>query len=180
MAGKSTFMKSLGIAIFLAHMGFPVPAKSLAFPVMDGLFSTINLPDNLSMGYSHFYAEVLRVKKVAEQLALSKKLFVIFDELFRGTNVKDAYEATVALTAAFARKRNCIFVISTHIIEAGDELKERCDNIQFTYLPTRMEGSKPVYTYQLEKGITADRHGMIIVNNEGIIDILKNKKTSSQ
>jgi DNA mismatch repair ATPase MutS len=105
---------------------------------------------------------------------------VIFDELFRGTNVKDAYEATVALTAAFARKRNCMFVISTHIIEAGDELKERCDNIQFTYLPTRMEGSKPVYTYQLEKGITADRHGMIIVNNEGIIDILKNKKTSSQ
>jgi DNA mismatch repair ATPase MutS len=112
MAGKSTFMKSLGIAVFLAHMGFPVPAQSMTFPVMDGLFSTINLPDNLSMGYSHFYAEVLRVKKVAEQLALSKKLFVIFDELFRGTNVKDAYEATVALTAAFARKRDCMFVIS--------------------------------------------------------------------
>lgn len=180
MAGKSTFMKSLGIAVFLAHMGFPVPAQSMTFPVMDGLFSTINLPDNLSMGYSHFYAEVLRVKKVAEQLALSKKLFVIFDELFRGTNVKDAYEATVALTAAFARKRDCMFVISTHIIEAGEELKGRCDNIRFTYLPTRMEGTKPVYTYRLAEGITADRHGMIIINNEGIIDILKNKKTSNK
>lgn len=177
MAGKSTFMKSLGIAVFLAHTGFPVPAKSMVFPVMDGLFSTINLPDNLSMGYSHFYAEVLRVKKVAEQLALSKKIFVIFDELFRGTNVKDAYEATVALTAAFARKRDCIFVISTHIIEAGEELKGRCDNILFTYLPTLMNGTQPVYTYKLEPGITEDRHGMIIINNEGIIDILKNKKT---
>jgi len=179
MAGKSTLMKSLGIVVFLAHMGFPVPAKSMEFPVMDGLFSTINLPDNLSMGYSHFYAEVLRVKKVAEQLAQSKKLFVIFDELFRGTNVKDAYEATVALTAAFAKKKNCIFVISTHIIEAGGELKSRCTNIQFTYLPTLMEGTKPVYTYKLKPGITEDRHGMIIISNEGIIDILKiNKKTS--
>ncbi len=179
MAGKSTFMKSLGIAVFLAHMGFPVPAAAMEFPVMEGLFSTINLPDNLGMGYSHFYAEVLRVKKVAEQLALKKKIFVIFDELFRGTNVKDAYEATVALTAAFARKRDCIFVISTHIIEAGEELKGLCDNIQFTYLPTGMNGTKPVYTYKLEQGITADRHGMIIIANEGIIDILrKNKKTN--
>ncbi len=179
MAGKSTLMKSLGIVMFLAHMGFPVPATNMEFPVMDGLFSTINLPDNLSMGYSHFYAEVLRVKKVAEQLAQSKKLFVIFDELFRGTNVKDAYEATVALTAAFARKKNCIFVISTHIIEAGEELKKRCANIQFTYLPTLMEGTKPIYTYKLKPGITEDRHGMIIISNEGIIDILKiNKKTS--
>ncbi|EDM36010.1 putative mismatch repair-like protein [Pedobacter sp. BAL39] len=180
MAGKSTFMKSLGIAVFLAHAGFPVPAARMEFPVMDGLFSTINLPDNLSMGYSHFYAEVLRVKKVAEQLAQKKKLFVIFDELFRGTNVKDAYEATVALAAAFARKRDCVFVISTHIIEAGEELKSKCDNIQFTYLPTLMEGSKPVYTYKLRQGITSDRHGMIIINNEGIIDILKNKKTRAK
>ncbi|WP_442588812.1 MutS-related protein [Pedobacter sp. AW31-3R] len=173
MAGKSTFMKSLGITVFLAHMGFPVPAGKMEFPVMDGLFSTINLPDDLSMGYSHFYAEVLRVKKVAEQLAQSRKLFVIFDELFRGTNVKDAYEATVALTAAFARKKNCIFVVSTHIIEAGETLKDRCNNIQFCYLPTLMDGEKPVYTYKLKAGITEDRHGMIIIHNEGIIDILK-------
>ena len=179
MAGKSTFMKSFGIAIFLAHVGFPVPATSMRFPVMDGLFSTINLPDNLNMGYSHFYAEVLRVKKVAEQLAASKKIVVIFDELFRGTNVKDAYEATVALTTAFAKKRDCIFMISTHIIEAGEELKQKCNNIHFTYLPTRMENQKPVYTYTLEPGITEDRHGMIIVNNEGIIDILKIKNSSS-
>lgn len=173
MAGKSTFMKSLGTAVYLAHMGFPVAAKKMEFSARDGLFTTINLPDNLSMGYSHFYAEVLRVKKVAEQLSRSKNLFIIFDELFRGTNVKDAYEATVAITESFARKRNCMFVVSTHIIEAGEVLRERCDNIHFTYLPTVMDGNKPVYTYQLESGITADRHGMIIINNEGILDILR-------
>ena len=173
MAGKSTFMKSLGIALFLAHMGFPVAAASMEFSVLDGIYTTINLPDNLGMGASHFYAEVLRVKKVAQELSLGKNLFIIFDELFRGTNVKDAYEATIAITAGFAAKRNSMFVISTHIIEAGDVLRERCPTVNFVYLPTLMNGNIPVYTYTLESGVTADRHGMVIVNNEGILDILK-------
>jgi DNA mismatch repair ATPase MutS len=173
MAGKSTFMKSLGVAMYLGHMGFPVAAKRFEFSVMDGIYTTINLPDNLGLGISHFYAEVLRVKKVAKELGLGRSLFVIFDELFRGTNVKDAYEATIAITEGFARKRRSMFVISTHIIEAGDVLKERCPNICFSYLPTRMNGNTPVYTYRLEEGITADRHGMVIIRNEGILELLK-------
>ncbi len=176
MAGKSTFMKTFGIAVYLAHMGFPVPAAKMEFSVQNGMYTTINLPDNMNMGYSHFYAEVMRVKKVAESVGNSKNLIVIFDELFRGTNVKDAYDATVAVTEAFAANRNCTFIISTHIIEAGETLKERCDNINFINLPTVMEGSIPRYTYKIVPGITEDRHGMIIIRNEGILDILKNRK----
>ena len=172
MAGKSTFMKTFAIAIFLAHVGFPVPARGMEFSVRNGMFTTINLPDNLSMGYSHFYAEVLRVKKVAQQVRQTPNLIIIFDELFRGTNVKDAYDATLAVTEAFAEIRNCTFMISTHIIEVGQVLRERCSNIKFVYLPTVMEGSKPVYTYRLTEGITNDRHGMIIINNERIIEII--------
>ena len=182
MAGKSTFMKSLGIAMYLGHMGFPVPASRMEFAVRDGIFTTINLPDNLSQGASHFYAEVLRIKNVARELSRDKYLFVIFDELFRGTNVKDAYEATIAVTSAIARRKNCMFVVSTHIIEAGEKLKEKCSNIRFMYLPTLLENGKPVYTHRLEEGITADRHGMVIINNEGILDILsrgKNEKRST-
>jgi DNA mismatch repair ATPase MutS len=173
MAGKSTFMKSLGIALFLAHAGFPVPARRMEFSVLDGIYTTINLPDNLGMGASHFYAEVLRVKKVAAALGQGRRLFVIFDELFRGTNVKDAYEATVALTSAFARRRDSFFVISTHIIEVGEVLTAQDAGIRPLYLPTRMKGTQPVYTYQLEEGITADRHGMVIINNEGILEMLR-------
>jgi DNA mismatch repair ATPase MutS len=173
MAGKSTFMKSLGIAVYLGHMGFPVPAGEMTFSVLDGLFTTINLADNLSMGASHFYTEVLRVKKVAEELNKGRNLLVIFDELFRGTNVKDAYEGTLAITQAFASRRESIFVLSTHIIEAGAVLRDRCDNISFRYLPTILEGTHPRYTYQLAEGITDDRHGMIIIRNEGILDILQ-------
>jgi DNA mismatch repair protein MutS len=176
MAGKSTFMKSLGIAMYLAHMGFPVAAKQMEFSVLDGIYTTINLPDNLGIGASHFYAEVLRIKKIAKELGAGSNIFVIFDELFRGTNVKDAYEATIAITTAFAKKRGSVFVISTHIIEAGEVLKESCANISFKYLPTHMNGTIPQYTYTLETGITDDRHGMIIINNEGILELLKKKK----
>ncbi len=175
MAGKSTFMKSLGIAMYLAHMGFPVAAREMEFSVLDGIYTTINLPDNLGIGASHFYAEVLRIKKIAKELSMGKNIFVIFDELFRGTNVKDAYEATIAITTAFAKKRDSVFVISTHIIEAGEVLKEQA-NISFKYLPTRMNGTTPEYTYTLENGITDDRHGMIIINNEGILELLKKRK----
>lgn len=180
MAGKSTFMKSLGIALYLAHMGFPVAAAKMEFAVRDGIYTTINLPDDLSSGNSHFYAEVLRVKKVAKELGSAKNLFVIFDELFRGTNVKDAYEGTIAITEAFAKKANCMFVVSTHIIEAGEVLKERCTNINFVYLPTVMENNTPRYTYKLEEGITADRHGMVIINNERILEIIRSRKTKTE
>jgi DNA mismatch repair protein MutS len=175
MAGKSTFMKSLGIALYLAHMGFPVAAKGMHFSIFDGIYSSINVPDNLNMGYSHFYAEVLRVKKAAKEVASGNSVLVLFDELFKGTNVKDAYDATLSVTKAFAEFRQCFFIISTHIIEVGEALQKSTENVQFAYLPTIMEGKVPRYTYLLEQGITTDRQGMLIIENEGILDLLKNK-----
>ena len=172
MAGKSTLMKSFGIALYLAHMGFPVAARDMVFSIKDGIYTSINVPDNLSLGYSHFYAEVQRVKTIAESVGNSKSLLVIFDELFKGTNVKDAYDATLAITAAFAEYRNCGFVISTHIIEVGEVLREKYNNLQFAYLPTVMEGKIPRYTYKVTEGITSDRHGMMIIEQEGILDII--------
>jgi DNA mismatch repair ATPase MutS len=172
MAGKSTLMKTVGVSFYLAHMGFPIAAKQMDFSVKAGIFSSINTPDDLKMGYSHFYAEVMRVKKVAEEVALGKHLLVIFDELFKGTNVKDAYDATLAVTEAFALYHNCFFIISTHIIEVGESLKRTCDNLQFKYLPTIVENNIPRYTYKLSEGITSDRQGMMIIENEGILELL--------
>jgi DNA mismatch repair ATPase MutS len=172
MAGKSTLMKSIGIALYLGHMGFPVAAAEFEFAVRDGIYTSINLADNLNAGASHYYAEVLRVKEVAAELQAGRQLFVIFDELFRGTNVKDAYDATIALTRAFSKKRGSQFIISTHIMEAGEVLQKEPLSIQYQFLPTAMKGNVPVYTRILQKGITADRQGMIIIQNEGILEML--------
>ena len=172
MAGKSTLMKSIGVALYLGHMGFPVAAENFEFAVRDGIFTSINLADNLSMGASHYYAEVLRVKEVAQALSEGKQLFVIFDEMFRGTNVKDAYDATIAITKAFCKKSGSQFIISTHIMEAGEILQKETLSIKYQYLPTEMKGGAPVYTRVLKDGITADRQGMIIIQNEGSLEML--------
>ncbi|MBN9383739.1 MAG: DNA mismatch repair protein [Chitinophagaceae bacterium] len=171
MAGKSTWMKSVGIALYLAHMGFPIAAAAMEFSVRDGLYSSINVADNISLGYSHFYAEVIRVKQAAEAVSQGKRLLIMFDELFKGTNVKDAYDGTLAVTEAFSGYRDCLFIISTHIIEVGEVLKDH-NNINCVFMPTIMEGSRPRYTYTLQEGITADRQGMMIIRNEGILELI--------
>ena len=175
MAGKSTLMKSIGIGFYLAHIGFPVAADSMQFSVRDGLYSSINVADNVGLGYSHFYAEVMRVKQAALAAAEGKKLLIMFDELFKGTNVKDAYDGTLAVTESFAQIRHCLFVVSTHIVEVGLSLRH-LKSIRFEFMPTIMEGTHPRYTYRLQPGITEDRQGMLIVRNEGVIEILENVK----
>lgn len=172
MAGKSTWMKSLGITFYLAHMGFPVAADALRFRAMEGIFTSINVPDDITIGWSHFYAEVMRVKQVAKEVSSGKRLFILFDELFKGTNVKDAYDATLAVTQRLAKYHSCMFVISTHIIEVGETLADT-PGIQFKYMPTVMEGAVPGYTYRLTDGITEDRQGMIIIENEGILQLFE-------
>ncbi|HWW42573.1 MutS-related protein [Pedobacter sp.] len=171
MAGKSTWMKSLGIGIYLAHMGFPVAADHFEFSLREGLYSSINVADNINLGYSHFYAEVVRVKQAAEAAASGARLMLMFDELFKGTNVKDAFDGTLAVTEGFAEYTNCLFVVSTHIIEVGEELRS-FPNIQFRYMPTILEGGIPQYTYRLKEGITEDRQGMMIIQSEKILELL--------
>ena len=171
MAGKSTMMKSIGIGMYLAHMGFPVAATTYEFSVREGMYSSINVADNIGLGYSHFYAEVVRVKRAAEAAASGKRLLLMFDELFKGTNVKDAYDGTLAVTEGFAEYSQCLFIVSTHITEVGEALK-KYQNIQFLFMPTVMEGAKPRYTYKMQSGITEDRQGMMIIRNEGILELL--------
>lgn len=180
MAGKSTFMKTVSIALYLAQMGFPVPASRMEFTPVEGLFTSINVADDIASGYSHFYAEVLRVKHLAEQVRSGRRLLLVFDELFKGTNVKDAHDATLAVTEAFARHRECLYVISTHIVEAGQELSERCGNVTFRYFPASLDGDRPVYPYRLEEGISDDRYGMTIIRHEKILDIIRGYRGESQ
>lgn len=172
MSGKSTIMKSVAISIYLAHIGFPVPAERMSTSMFNGLLTTINLRDDLSKGYSHFYNEVLRVKLIAEQIALRKNLFIVFDELFRGTNIKDAYESSLLVMNAFSKVKNTFFTISTHITEIAEELNEN-ENIKFQFFKTDIRDGKPSFTYKLLDGITNDRIGLWILKNEGITDILK-------
>lgn len=172
MAGKSTFLKSVGLCVYLAHIGFPVPAKSMKSTVFNGIFSTINISDNINKGYSHYYSEVKRVKEIALVIKEKKKVFVIFDELFRGTNVKDAHDATLLVSKGFTQIKNSIFFISTHIVEVGAEL-EKQELVLFKCFESSLQGGQPVYDYKLVNGISKERLGLTILKNEGVLEILE-------
>ncbi|MDN5287365.1 MAG: hypothetical protein JWR38_3639 [Mucilaginibacter sp.] len=173
MAGKSSFLKSLGLAIYLAHIGFPIPAGSMQTSIFNGLITTVNLSDNIKSGYSHYYSEIKRVKETAGKILEHNNMFIIFDELFRGTNVKDAYDASLATITALSKIRNSVFLISTHIVEIAAELKQY-PNISFRYFASRIEAGKPVFEYKIQEGISEETLGFFIFKNEGILEILEN------
>jgi len=172
MSGKSTFLKAFGLCVYLSHLGFPVPAAYMETTLFNGLITTINLSDNISQGYSHFYNEVRRVKDVALKIKEKKRLVVLFDELFRGTNVKDASDASLQVIDALSRVRNSLFLISTHIVEIAEQLSEN-KNIFFNCFESTMEAGVPWYNYKIREGISNERVGMLIIRNEQIIEILK-------
>lgn len=172
MAGKSTFLKSLGIAVYLSHLGFPVPAKYMETSLFNGLLTTINLSDNINKGYSHFYNEVLRVKYVAERINEAGNIFTVFDELFRGTNVKDAYDASLAVITAFSRLNKGVFAISTHIIEIAEKLNDN-KSILYKYFEANMVNEKPQYTFTLNDGVTNERIGMYILKKEKVLETIE-------
>ncbi len=171
MAGKSTALKSIGLCVYLAHVGFPVPAGNMKIPLFNGLYTTINLPDSINQGYSHYYSEVKRIKDITLLIQEKKRVFVIFDELFRGTNVKDAFDATLMITRGFARLTNSVFFISTHIVEVGKEL-EKSDGICFKCFQSDSQGEHLIYNYKLKDGICSERLGLTILKNERILELI--------
>ena len=175
MAGKSTYMKAFGVAVYLAHCGFPVPASRMELSPFRGLFTTINLSDNLSLGYSHYYNEVARVKYIVEQVRDLEDVVVVFDELFRGTNVKDAFDASRAVVGALARLKQGVFMISSHIVEVAGTL-EKEDSVDFRFFDIRMENDEPRYTYHLREGVSEERIGMYILRKAGGVDLIESLK----
>jgi DNA mismatch repair protein MutS len=171
MSGKSTFLKTMGLLVYISHLGIPVPARSLTTTIYDGIFSTINLSDDLNLGYSHFYSEVNRVKEIALKLNSDRKLVVIFDELFRGTNVKDAFDASLKIISTLAQIKDNFFFISTHILEVAENLTDN-RSIIFKCFESEFIDQKPVYDFKIKNGISKERVGMQILEKENVIKIL--------
>lgn len=140
--------------------------------IFNDLMTTINLPDNINQGYSHFYSEVKRVKETALKIRKHRKMIVIFDELFRGTNVKDASDASLMITSALSKIRSSLFIVSTHIVEIAEELRKH-PNIFFNYFEFQLQNGSPVYSYKLKEGISKERAGLLIVKNERIVELLE-------
>lgn len=172
MAGKSTFIKAVGIAVFLAHTGMGVPAQEMKLSVFDGLLSNINVMDNIARGESYFFNEVQRIKATVTKVNDGRKWLILIDELFKGTNVQDAMKCSLAVIEGLLKIKNSLFILSTHLYEIGEELKDH-PNIHFNYFETTVEDGQLSFSYQLKDGISNDRLGYLILKREGVVTMLE-------
>ena len=172
MAGKSTFIKSIGAAVFLAHIGMGVPAQAMQLSLFDGILSNINVVDNLGKGESYFYNEVKRIKSTVTKVSDGRKWLILIDELFKGTNVEDAMKCSSAVIEGLVKITNSLFILSTHLYEIGEGLK-KYPNISFNYFETAVQNDQLLFSYQLKEGISNDRLGYLILKNEGVVDMLQ-------
>ncbi|MEY3921854.1 MAG: hypothetical protein RL634_1615 [Bacteroidota bacterium] len=173
MAGKSTLIKAVGLAVYMAHLGMGVPAEAMKLSLFEGLLSNINIADNISKGESYFFNEVKRIKETIEKINDGRNWLVLIDELFKGTNIQDAMKCSTAVIRGLINIKHCLFILSTHLYEIGEDLKD-LPTIDFKYFETILKETELHFSYQLKNGISQDRMGYLILKKEGVISMLEN------
>jgi DNA mismatch repair ATPase MutS len=172
MAGKSTFIKAIGGAVYLAHLGMGVPADEMRLTLFNGILSNINVVDNIVKGESYFFNEVQRIKNTILKIYDGRKWLVLIDELFKGTNVQDAMKCSSTVIKGLIKIKNSLFILSTHLYEIAEELKAY-PNISFRYFETTVNVDQLEFSYQLKEGISNDRLGYLILKREKVVELLE-------
>lgn len=175
MSGKSTFIRTLGLSALLAHIGMGVPARKMEISFLSGIVTNMQVEDNLFKGESYFLAEVQRMKATAQKLKDDGHYMVLMDELFKGTNVHDAYDCSLAVIKGLLSRRNNLMALSTHLSELKESLRDR-EEVLFRYFYTEVtEQGGYSFTYQMKEGVSEDRIGFWVLKNEGVLDLLNGR-----
>ncbi|MBO6186854.1 MAG: hypothetical protein J6O88_19570 [Chryseobacterium sp.] len=170
MSGKSTAMKSISIIVLLAHLGVAVPAENCNIPFYESIFLFFSVNDNLKEGYSHFMQEIVNLKNVLQELK-TKNCFVVFDEIFSGTNINDAAKITVDTIEGLSKHKNSMFIFSTHLNLIENYLVNN-KNIMLLNLESFLDNDL-IFTYKLKEGWSKLEIGKILFDQYGLNDLLK-------
>ena len=166
MAGKSTFLRSLGVNIVLAQLGAPVCAKTfLLSPVH--LMSSMRIADNLAENTSTFYAELKKLKTIIEAVNLHEKVFILLDEILRGTNSFDRHTGSEALMKQLI-KENAVAVIATHDVELAALEQQYPNAIENYHFDVQVEGEELFFDYKLKHGVCTSLNASILMKKIGI------------
>ncbi|MBN2275735.1 MAG: hypothetical protein JXK95_15505 [Bacteroidales bacterium] len=168
MAGKSTFLRSVGINLVLAMAGAPVCAGKFSFNPAR-LFTSMRTSDSLLHHESYFYAELKRIKTIVDELAEDRKMLIILDEILKGTNSDDKHKGSLAvLERIFALGGTAI--IATHDLELAKTeshdkkcLINKCFEIE-------INGTEVMFDYILRDGITQKMNASLLMKQMGIIE----------
>lgn len=160
MAGKSTFLRTLGVNYILAMNGLPVFAEEMRVSVFR-LFTNMRTTDDLTHGISYFNAELLRLKQLIASLDPNVPSLIILDEILKGTNSLDKLNGS-RLFLEYISERNVTGVIATHDLELSkleDENPQRFHNYSF-----EIElGTDVTYTYKIGRGVARNQNATFLL-----------------
>ena len=166
MAGKSTYLRTIGVSYLLACIGAPVfAAKLTVYPA--SLVTSLRTSDSLAANESYFYAELKRLKWIIDRLKSGEKLFIILDEILKGTNSVDKQKGSLALIRQLISYQTCGIVATHDLVLATlhDELPEQVSNYRFE---ADIDGDKLSFSYQLQEGVAQNLNAYFLMKSMGI------------
>lgn len=171
MAGKSTFLRTTGINIILAHAGAPVCASRFHLSIFR-IMTYLTITDSLSENTSTFYREIKRMKKILDSSKQDSNVLLLLDELLRGTNSADKARGSIAITSELVENK-IPAVIATHNLELADMQKQYEEQIRNYYFDITIENNEEMrFDYKLKQGICNTFNASILLKEIGInIDV---------
>jgi len=167
MAGKSTFLRSVGVNMVLALSGNVVCAERFSFtPIL--LFTSMRTTDNLAKGTSYFHAELLRLKALIDQVSNNHPHFIILDEMLKGTNSKDKLNGSIK----FLNRLLSLPVsglVATHDLALGKLSEENPQHFFNICFEIEHTDSDIIYDYKLKKGVSQNMNASILMERMGLI-----------
>lgn len=166
MAGKSTYLRTVGINYFLACIGAPVWAKQMKlYPAR--LITSLRTSDSLADNESYFFAELKRLKLIIDKLETGEELFIILDEILKGTNSMDKQKGSFALIKQFMNL-NANGIIATHDLLLGTLADAFPQNIRNYCFEADITNNELTFSYKMRNGVAQNMNACSLMKKMGI------------
>lgn len=166
MAGKSTYLRTIGVNYLLACMGCPVCCESLTlYPAQ--LITSLRTTDSLSDNESYFFAELKRLKRIIDLLNKGQELFIILDEILKGTNSADKQKGSLDLIRQFMRLK-ADGIIATHDLLLGTLADQFPEYIRNYCFEADIKDNELTFSYRLREGVAQNMNACFLMRKMGI------------
>ena len=166
MAGKSTYLRTVGVNYLLACVGAPVCAESLTL-CPASLMTSLRTSDSLASHESYFFAELKRLQAIILRLRQGERLFIILDEILKGTNSEDKQKGSLALMKQLVGLGSC-GIIATHDLLLGSLEREFPEAIKNYRFEADIKNNELSFSYQLREGIAQNMNACFLMQKMGI------------
>jgi DNA mismatch repair ATPase MutS len=166
MAGKSTFLRSVGVNMILATMGAPVCATKMTVSPLK-VMTSMRIKDNLEESTSTFYAELKKLKMIIDAVNNRQPVFILLDEILRGTNSLDRHTGSKALIRQLL-KRDATGIVATHDLELAGMSQQFSEGIQNYYFDAALNADELYFDYRLKRGVCQNLNASILMKKIGI------------